>query len=111
MTRTSSGRLPGISPLPPCLCRFDTQFWLRLAARSDACGDEEGKQQLSSLARHVQALVDGMVAQTRRQLDDSHHLLMVSVGFLGLDVGMGWGAMGGWLGGGVGPARWQPCCR
>eukprot|EP00887_Chlorella_sp_A99_P005541 scaffold1.g5541.t1 len=54
---------------------FDTAFWLRLAARADAAADEETRGALASLARHVQSLVEAMVARTQQQMDSSAALL------------------------------------
>ncbi len=53
---------------------FDQKFWLRLAARTDTA-DEDGKQQLRSLATTVMQIVDAMVQQTDEKLSGSSEML------------------------------------
>lgn len=50
---------------------FDTQFWLRLAARVDTTADTEEQERLRSLANTVMVLVDKMMKATEQQLENS----------------------------------------
>lgn len=53
---------------------FDQKFWLRLAARTDTA-DEEGQEQLKSLATTVMQIVDAMVQRTDEKLSGSSEIL------------------------------------
>jgi hypothetical protein len=53
---------------------FNQQFWLRIAARSDAASEEE-KTRLSALASSVMTLVEKMIRKTEAQLSDSSDLI------------------------------------
>jgi flagellar biosynthesis regulator FlaF len=53
---------------------FDQKFWLRVAARTDTA-DEEGKDQLRSIATTVMQIIDAMVQQTDEKLSGSSEIL------------------------------------
>jgi hypothetical protein len=53
---------------------FNQQFWLRIAARSDAASEEE-RSKLSALANSVMLLVEKMIKKTEAQLSDSSELI------------------------------------
>eukprot|EP00897_Mesotaenium_endlicherianum_P005559 jgi/Mesen1/5030/ME000025S04429 len=56
---------------------FDTNFWLRLAARADTCASIEERRQFEDLAASIMAIVERLVRKTQESIESATDVLQV----------------------------------